>query len=57
MNIHPLQRKEITRIWQIDLHEIVQNIYYLRDGELILKPDYFDIQDWPPGEAEQYTSL
>ena len=44
MNIRPLQREEIPLIWQIDRREIVQNIYYLRDGELILKPDYFDMQ-------------
>ena len=57
MNIRPLQREEISRIWQIDRREIVQNIYYLRDGELILKPDYFDIQGWPPGETEHYTPI
>jgi predicted N-acetyltransferase YhbS len=55
MNIRLLQRTEISLIWQIDRREIVQNIYVLKDGKLVLKPDYFDIQGWPPGEAELYT--
>lgn len=57
MNIRLLQREEIPLIWQIDRREIVQNIYFLQDGELIRKPDYFDIQGWPPGEAELYTPI
>ena len=55
MNIRLLQRDEVPLVRQIDRREVVENIYYLRDGELILKPDYFDIQGWPPGEAELYT--
>jgi predicted N-acetyltransferase YhbS len=57
MNIRLLQRDEIPLLWQIDRREIVENIYYLRDGELVLKPEYFDIQGWPPGEAELYTPM
>ena len=57
MNIRLLQREEIPLIWQIDRREIVENIYYLHDGELVLKPDYFDIRGWPPGEAELYTPI
>lgn len=57
MNIHPLMRDEIHLIWQIDRREIVENIYHLYDGQLLLEPDFFDIQGWPPGEAEQYTPI
>jgi len=57
MNIRLLQRHEIPLIWQIDRREIVLNIYFLQDGKLVLKPDYFDIQGWPPGEAELYTPI
>ena len=55
MNIRLLQREEIPLLWQIDRRELVENIYYLEDGKFLLKPDYFDIQGWPPGEAELYT--
>lgn len=57
MNIRLLQREEIPLIWQIDRREIVQNIFLLENGQLVLTPDYFDIQGWPPGEAEQYTPI
>ena len=57
MNICLLQRDEIPLIWQIDRREVVEKIYYLNHGELALKPDYFDIQGWPPGEAELYTPM
>lgn len=57
MNIRFLQRAEISLIWQIDRREIVQNIYILRSGKLVLKSDYFDIEGWPPGEADLYTPL
>ncbi|HEX6036071.1 MAG TPA: GNAT family N-acetyltransferase [Anaerolineales bacterium] len=57
MNIRLLQREQIPLIWQIDRREIVEKKYYLDNGELVLKPDYFDIQGWPPGEAEQYTPI
>ena len=57
MIIRLLQRDEIPLIWQIDRREIVENIYCLDNGELVLKPDYFDIQGWPSGEAELYTPI
>lgn len=57
MNIRLLQRAEIPLIWQIDRREIIQNIYVLQGGTLVLKPDYFEIQGWPPGEEELYTSI
>ena len=57
MNIRLLERAEIPLIWQIDRREIVENIYSLENGELVLKPDYFDIRGWPPGEAEMYTLI
>lgn len=57
MNTRLLRRDEIPLVWQIDRREVVENIYYFRDGELILKADYFDIQGWPPGESDHYTPI
>lgn len=56
MNIRLLQREEIPLIWQIDRREIVENINSLQNGRLVLRPDYFDIQGWPPGEEELFIS-
>ena len=52
-----LRRDEIDQIWSIDRREVIENIYILVDGELTLKPDYYDVRGWPPGEAETYTPL
>lgn len=52
MKIRRLRRAEIPLIWQIDRREIVENIYRLTNGELVLTPAHFDIQGWPPGEEE-----
>lgn len=57
MNIRLLQRTEIPLIWQIDRREIIENVYYLREGKLVLEPEHYDMQGWPPGEAELYTPL
>ena len=57
MIIRTMQRDEIPLVWQIDRREIIENIYHLRDGKLVLEPEYFDAQGWPPGEAELYTPI
>jgi len=57
MNIRFLEREEVPLVWQIDRREVIHNIYNLRDGELVLVPEYFDVQGWPPGEVEHYTPV
>lgn len=57
MNIRLLQRDEIPLIWQIDRREVIDNIYYMREGKLVLEPEHYDMQGWPPGEEEEYTPL
>jgi predicted N-acetyltransferase YhbS len=57
IHIRFLQREEIPFIWQIDRREVIENIYYLRDGKLVLEPEHYDMQGWPPGEAEHYTPI
>jgi predicted N-acetyltransferase YhbS len=57
MIIRSLQRDEIPLLWQIDRREVIRNIYYLRDEELVLVSEYFNMLGWPPGEAEHYTFI
>jgi len=57
MIIRELHREEVEQIWEIDRGEVIDNIYYLRHGKLILTPEHYDMQGWPPGEAEQYTPI
>jgi predicted N-acetyltransferase YhbS len=52
-----LTREEIEQVWGIDRSEVIENIYYLHNGTLILKPEHFEAQGWPPGETEIYTPI
>lgn len=57
MKFRELQRDEISHIWSIDRSEVIDNIYYLRDGELVLEAEHYEMDGWPPGEPEQYTPI
>lgn len=57
MRIRALARDEIERIWTIDRSELIERVYRLQDGVLVLQPDPFDARGWPPGQAEKYAPL
>ena len=57
MIIRELEQDEIGRIWTIDRREVIENVYYLEDGNLVLRPEYYDMQGWPPGEPEHYSRI
>ena len=52
-----LLQEEIKQVWNIDRSEVVDNIYRLENGTLVLRPQHFDVPGWPPGEAEKYTPI
>jgi predicted N-acetyltransferase YhbS len=52
-----LSRSEITRVWTIDRSEVIDAVYHLENGALVLRPEHHDVRGWPPGEAERYTPL
>ena len=52
-----LLREEIERVWNIDRSEVIDNVYHLENGALVLKPQHIDVRGWPPGEAEKYTPI
>jgi len=49
----PLRRDELPLVWTIDRRELIERLYALRDGRLVLLDVRFDMQGWPPGEAEE----
>jgi len=57
MKIRPLTRSEVPYIWQIDRSEVIDYVYYLRDGKLVLEPEHYDMHGWPQGEPEHITPL
>jgi predicted N-acetyltransferase YhbS len=50
-------REEIKHVWNIDRSEVIENIYRLENGVLVLRPQHIDVPGWPPGEAEKYTPI
>lgn len=52
-----LSREEIAQVWSIDRTEVTDNVYYLENGALALRPEHHDLRGWPLGEAEHNTPL
>ena len=54
MTIRDMTRDEVGLVWSIDRSEIVDNVYYHRDGQLVLESEHYDMKGWPEGEAKAY---
>jgi len=52
-----LNKNEVDLVWTIDRSEVIENIYYFEDGRLILKPEHYDLNGWPPRGPEEYTPI
>jgi predicted N-acetyltransferase YhbS len=52
-----LRRSEIALVWNIDRSEVIDNLYSLENGTLVLRPHHIDVPGWPPGETEKYTPI
>ena len=52
-----LLREEIQQVWNIDRSEVIDNVYHLENGALVLRPQHLDVPGWPTGEAEKYTPI
>lgn len=52
-----LLREEIEQVWNIDRSEVIDKIYQLENGTLVLRPQHHNVPRWPPGEAEKYTPI
>ncbi len=50
-------RDEIKDIWQIDRSELIEAMYYLVDGSLVLRPEHHVSKGWAPGKSESETPI
>ncbi|MHB1317150.1 MAG: GNAT family N-acetyltransferase [Anaerolineae bacterium] len=55
--IRPLTGDDIGRWLEIDRRELIEAVYYLEDGTLVLRPERYDVQGWfqPADELERMT--
>lgn len=47
-----LTRDEVARIWSIDRREVIERMYALEDGAVVLRTEHHDVEGWPPDEVE-----
>ena len=52
-----LRRDEVEQVWNIDRSEMIENIYRVENGKLVLGPHHYNVPGWPAGEAEKYTPI
>jgi len=45
LRIRDIKREEIKEIRELDISEIVEQIYYYRNGRLVLEDEYYDIKN------------
>jgi len=57
VTIRELKRHEIRDIWSIDRAEVVNRVYHWEGGELVLKPEHYNMEGRRPGEPEQYSPI
>ena len=48
-----LSRKEINKLSQIDRTEIINDVYYMRDGALVLEKEHHDVPEWSETEKQR----
>lgn len=48
-----LTRAEIRLLSQIDRTETIRSIYYMRDGNLVLEKEHYDVPDWSFEEKQK----
>jgi N-acetylglutamate synthase-like GNAT family acetyltransferase len=56
MVVREIGRNEIERIKEIDRSEVIDHIYYFKDGKLILKKEHYDISGWDLQELRKNLS-
>jgi len=57
IEMRELTRREIAEVWSIDRSEVIEGIYHLEGGALVLRREHIEVSGWPPGEAEKYTPI
>jgi N-acetylglutamate synthase-like GNAT family acetyltransferase len=53
MQIRTLRRKEIEKVRDIDRTELIEQVYYLVDGTLVLRDEFYDMKGWNASELDR----
>jgi GNAT superfamily N-acetyltransferase len=55
--LRELRRDEVDQVWTIDRAEVIDHVYYLENGELVLRPEHYELDGWAPGERAIYAPI
>jgi len=57
VRLRPLPSEELARWLEIDRRELIEGVYYVEDGALVLHPERHDVQGWfqSPEELQRMT--
>ncbi len=50
-----LKRDELESIWSLDRSELIEAVYSLSEGQLILNADHREVHGWKPGTVESQS--
>jgi ribosomal protein S18 acetylase RimI-like enzyme len=53
LEYHILSRIQIKKLSQIERTETVEYVYNMRDGNLVLEKEHWDVPDWSPSEQQE----
>lgn len=54
VDLRILNKDEFRRFNEIDRREVIENIYYHRDGKLVLEDEYYDVPEWTPPTKQEF---
>jgi len=54
MLIRKIQREDIEKLRELDRSEIVEQGYYYKKGNLIIKNEFYDVPAWIPSDIESH---
>jgi len=57
MDMRLLTRDEVELIWTIDRSEVHHHTYEVHGGQLVRKPNYFEVPGWRPDAPEKMTPV
>ncbi|MFX0148184.1 MAG: GNAT family N-acetyltransferase [Candidatus Hodarchaeota archaeon] len=55
MEIRLVERKEIEKVREINRREVVEQLYYYKNGTLIIENEFIDDPGWTPAEVEEHV--
>ncbi|MHC4781080.1 MAG: GNAT family N-acetyltransferase [Planctomycetota bacterium] len=55
MKIRPLTREQIELAVTIDRGEVIDEIYYFEEDNLVLKKEHWDVKGFEPGHLEEHV--